>query len=113
MFISFAWEQQDKKRTKEERELVARLRIFARFHSVANHEVSLLGWRVSVYACVYICVFGVLSGDGGKSRSPFRTFLSFFSHFHILKFSSSRIFWLSLNFHIFISCLYLVLIQNA
>jgi hypothetical protein len=45
-------EQQDKKRTKEERDLVARLRIFARFHSVTDHEVC-----VCVYVCVCLCVY--------------------------------------------------------
>jgi transcriptional adapter 2-alpha len=34
--------QQDRRRTKEERELVARLRVFARFHSPAEHEVGRL-----------------------------------------------------------------------
>ena len=39
LFGTLFCEQQDRRRTKEERELVARLRIFARFHSAADHEV--------------------------------------------------------------------------
>jgi hypothetical protein len=50
-------QQLGKRRTKEENELVARLRLFARFHSAADHEVIYIYIYISLYIYVYTYVY--------------------------------------------------------
>ena len=63
-------QNKEKRKPKDERELLAKMRVFARFHTPEEHEKF-----VAVSECILLIVVVVVEGGGGGGASGLNAFM--------------------------------------